>query len=262
MRRPSIDGGFAGNPRGIHGRHPRIDGQFVAITLQIDGPRTDDEGMAILRLGPLTGSLSGTSGNSVYVRSAYGTILRTRPLRFAEASNAQTETRLRMSRVSTAWRALTIEQAAEWRRYARTLAESQNGPGEQVPVHAQNLFVRLGMKVLQIDPLADVPLEPPSTPFLGDAVLVSVSPIEGALRFTASSPNAEGIVTELLTQRLPSVHCRTYLSRYRSQGFVAFGGEAVDVPAPRGVVAVAYRFVRAGTGQETALAELGVVQVP
>lgn len=105
---------------------------------------------------------------------------------------------------------------------------------------------------------AAIPSLPPSEAFLGDSVEVSIAAVAGGVEFTASTANGDGVVTELLLQPLASRHRRTYLRQYRSQRFVAFSaGETVLVPCSPGWVACAIRFVRAATGQETALAELG-----
>ena len=87
---------------------------------------------------------------------------------------------------------------------------------------------------------------------------------EGAcLWVTASGPNAEGVVTELLTQRLKSRLRTPVGDRYRSAGFTAFAAGALtaSIPCKRGAVAVGVRFVREDTGQETGVVELGVLEV-
>lgn len=81
--------------------------------------------------------------------------------------------------------------------------------------------------------------------------------------FSADRPNSSGVVTELLLQRLPGRNCRSYRDKYRHQKFVAFtqGGLEATVPAQPGWYACGVRFVNVTTGQDTPVAELGVVGV-
>ena len=217
--------------------------------------------MSLMRLNGFASNLCGASGNAVYVRSPYGTILRNRPMVWNEPSEKQIEARQRMAAAGRAWSALTLAQAAAWKQYAAQQIQSTPRTDETPPPSVQNVFVRLAVKVLQIDPLASVPVNPPTSAFLGDAVTLTATATPGAIHFTPSQPNAPGIVTELLLQPLKTVHRRTYLSKYRTAAFVAFGSGPHNLPVKPGVYAVAYRVVRAETGQETGVAELGIVQV-
>lgn len=199
----------------------------------------------------IAAGISGRAGNAVFVATAQGTILRDRPIVRDDPSPAQQAVRDRLSQVSRAWRAMTPAQAQLWRNYALELGEP----------NAQNVFNRLGTKVLQVSPGGSLPLAPPTSPFPGDAVRVQVTGEPGAVRVQPLRANAPGVVTEILVQSLPSVHCRTYLSKYRTAQFVAFGAAAVSVPLRRGVWALATRFVDAATGQSTEILEVGLVVV-
>lgn len=68
-------------------------------------------------------------------------------------------------------------------------------------------------------------------------------------------------MTELLFQRLRARRVKPKADAYRTQTFVAFAGEPRAVLAAPGAVACAVRFVRAATGQESAVIPLGVVEV-
>lgn len=217
--------------------------------------------MSLLRLGSFAQGLRGASGNAVYVRSPYGTILRNRPMTWSPPTESQIAARDRMATVGKAWSSLTLDQATAWKRYAASMAATMPPHEGVVPPSAQNLFVRQGLKLLQIDPSASLPSLPPSDAFLGEALVLGVATVPGAIRFTPSRPNTPGITTELLLQPLRSVHRRTYLSKYRTAAFVSFGSGSHDLPVKPGVYALAYRFVKMDTGQETALAELGMVVV-
>ena len=82
------------------------------------------------------------------------------------------------------------------------------------------------------------------------------------MEVAASAANGQGVVTELLLQRLESANRRTYLSRYRSARVLALPGPGtVELPDRPGWWAVGVRFLFAQTGQATEIAELGTVRV-
>ncbi|MCW5937183.1 MAG: hypothetical protein KIT11_07750 [Fimbriimonadaceae bacterium] len=219
--------------------------------------------MAKLTPGVVVAGLHGSAGSATFVRTPYGVVLKERSVPHDPQTAAQRASRDRLRRVGRAWRALTLDQAAAWRAYAQELAEAAGGQDSGPRATAQLLFSKLGVKVLQVDPGAAVPVLPPTKPFLGDGLGLSVGAVAGGLRFTADAANSPGVVTELLLQPLASVHRNAYPARYRSQGFVAFPapGGSQELALPRGIYAVAYRFVRSATGQETPLAGLGVFEV-
>jgi hypothetical protein len=123
--------------------------------------------------------------------------------------------------------------------------------------------MQLAVKFLQINPSGTVPVTPPAGPFLGDTITVTAVADTGKVTFTASGPNALGVRTELLLQRLPGRNWNPQPGGYRSRGFVNFTGGSLssDVPASPGWYAAAYRFVSVATGQATRLAPIGVSQV-
>lgn len=141
-----------------------------------------------------------------------------------------------------------------------------------MPRTAYNAFSGLAAKRLQMFPDEPVPRLPPTSAFLGDGIEVSVAPLPGrgegvggpAVTFSASGPNSEGVVTELILQRLAGKARKPTAKGYRTQGFVAFAAGALtaEVPCEPGAYAGAIRFVRAATGQETALVPIGKVIVP
>lgn len=153
---------------------------------------------------------------------------------------------------------MTLEQAQNWRNYAA----AQNPAGPNARACAQQIFTQLAVRFLQVNPHDPVPLNPPSSPFLGDAVTPQVEGTASGIRVTADRPNTLGTVTEILLQPLESIHRRTYESKYRSAKIDDFSG---SLEAEFGVlspaVGVAVRFIRSGTGQATELFELGVVLV-
>lgn len=127
---------------------------------------------------------------------------------------------------------------------------------------AQNAFVMLAVRVLQIDPLAPIPVDPPTGVFYGDETQISATGVPGAARFTASGPNAPGVVTELLLQRLATPR-RNPGPQYRSERFAHFevGGLTSDVAVAPGRYACAARFAEQATGRVGLMQPLGVVVV-
>lgn len=219
--------------------------------------------MATLRTSAFVGDLSGKTGNAVFVRTKFGTVLRERPRSGGDPSPAQRSVRARMRQACAAYRALSVPQIEAWRAYAWALASTGTSRGGQAPKSGQQLFIAFATKILQIDPGAQIPADPPAAPFPGDGVRFSVQPILGGVRVTADGPNHPGAATELLVQPLPSLACRTYLSRFRTARFVRFapGALTVDLPCGPGAVAVAARFVEPATGRMMEIVEMGSLAV-
>ncbi len=86
---------------------------------------------------------------------------------------------------------------------------------------------------------------------------------QSGIVFTANSPNGEDVTTELLLQRVGSVHSRGTPALMRTQGFFTFteGMLSTTVPAQPGCYACAVRFVRPSTGQASGLVVVGTVRV-
>jgi hypothetical protein len=129
----------------------------------------------------------------------------------------------------------------------------------------------LATRLLQMDPLVELPRLPPVGAFPGDGVRLSIvaDPLtpaalpqggEGFTRLKADVPNRPGVVTELLAQPPKRANRRTYLKRYRTAAFVSFeaGHLIYDLPK-NGPTALAYRFVEVATGRTTSTIEIGVV---
>lgn len=208
------------------------------------------------------GRLSGRAGNAVFVNTGSGTIMRALPDRNDPQTSAQLLNRARQTYAARIWSNLEPEVVERWATYGKTIG-----------MRPMNAFTTLYKRLLSLDMAAPPPLFPPARPFFGDVIEVGVAssaeaattPLDlelGSLTFTSSAPNTAGIVTEIFLQRLASRNRRTYIERYRSQGFTAFpGGTAHAVPCPLGWYACAYRFVNQNTGQATEIAELGIVLV-
>ncbi len=245
--------------------------------------------MAKLESAPLIGGMSGQLGNVVLVSQPSGTVMRERVIPRNPRSAAQHAWRTAIKRAGEAYRSLTLEQYQAWEQYCQSIAK----PGERM-VPVVQVFMRLGAKAWQVGDFGDasehkghqeptltpaheasptlslgkgegslglVPLWPPTVPFGGDSLVVSVSAVPGGVRFTASGPNAEGVVTELLLQRTTSLFAASYDAHYRCKGFVTFDEPTADVAVPPGFYACAIRFVKMATGEQTAIMRLGTVKV-
>jgi hypothetical protein len=220
--------------------------------------------MAKGMMNPLFGAMGGKIGNLVLVRQGDGTVsLRERAVPRDPQTPAQVSGRAHLAAASRLWGQLTEAERDAWRAYAQGLSATAATPSLVRPPRPQALFVGLTTKWLQVHNGGSPPALPPTEAFYGDGIAVTVSAISGGVRFTASGPNSGGVVTELLLQRLASPGRAGQPEKYRTQRFVAFGSGSlsIDVTAPSGTTLAAVRFVRAGTGQASALVPVGRIQV-
>lgn len=218
--------------------------------------------MAKVKTMALTGGFSGRLGNVVLVEQPTGTVMRERVIPRNPRTPAQTSWRTAMKEAGLAYRQLDSAQFLAWQAYAFQLA-----PAGSRTTPVVQLFMKLSAKAYQahvalgLDPV--IALDPPSVPFGGDSVGVSVSAIVGGIEFSASHPNQAGTATELLVQAVTSPFAATYEAHYRSKAFVAFGSGSLSaqIELRPGWYACAVRFVRISTGEQTLLLPLGTIQV-
>lgn len=210
----------------------------------------------------MIGGIRGKVGNGVFVQTPGGTVVRQYVIPRNPRTPAQQLNRERWRTATLAWSMIGDAEFEAWVAYAKTLASRDPVTGLTKTPRPNNLFCVLYSKLLAVEPLAPPPA-PPERVFFGDVAQVSASVSGRSIVFTADQVNAPSVVTELLVQPLVNSHRRVYQDKYRSQGFVAFAGghlsESVTL-IPRWY-AVAYRFVNSTTGQETGLAELGILRV-
>lgn len=214
--------------------------------------------MARATTGVLMGGMTGKAGTVVFVRGASGsTYLRPRVRPRDPQTPAQEQVRRYMAEAMRVWRSLTVEQARAWDRYAESL-------GGDAPRRAVTAFTGLALKFQQAGAPGPIPVLPPEQDFTGDGIGVAVdSPFSGVLRFMATGPNAAGVVTELLVQRVSSLHNKPTPRAFRPAAFVGFesGSLSHEVALRPGYYACAVRFVKASTGQVSGLVGLGSVAV-
>lgn len=222
--------------------------------------------MAKAQLGALFGEIHGAAGTAVLVRTKEGLILKPRVRPRYPGTPKQMAYGACFSYATKMWRTLSPEQMAAWKAYAATLAVPR--PGDTpLPPQTLRVFIGLTVKLLQMGVAReDLPLLPPTGAFPGDWVRLSPSAPGGLfLQFEADVPNHEGVTTELLIQKLPAAHYRTYPQRYRSAGFFQFASGSMEttIGVPWGrCYACAFRFVETASGRMTGLVECGVVTIP
>lgn len=168
---------------------------------------------------------------------------------------AQSFVRGNLSKASKTFRAFTASQAAAWEAYAESITRTNPISGETYHPAPINAFVELAAKFLQVNPAGTIPVTPPTGSFTGDNLTLDVDLDPGQLTITASGPNSAGVTTEILLQRLASIHRTPAAEAYRHKTFKAFtaGSPSVVIPVTAGVWAIAYRYVNTATGQATEL---------
>ncbi len=102
--------------------------------------------MAIVRLGPLTGGISGTVGGSVFVSGRRGTVLRPRPPALYASTPALQSARARFANFQTAWSALPDKTRAAWRTLA-LVTNTSNRLGVSSPSSGFLLFMRYNVEL-------------------------------------------------------------------------------------------------------------------
>ena len=219
--------------------------------------------MALVKTSMAFETMKGSMGQAVLFHGRSGLVFRRKPRYRRPTSPDQLLVTERLQQASASWRALGADQIDAWQAYARTIELRNATTGQSYSPIAFNAFIGLATKILQIDPLAELPEWPPAGPYLGDTVPIAVSPAPGAIVFTASAANVPGTVTELLVQKLESIG-RTPGKRYKSMAFVQFaeGELTFEIQLEPGVYACAYRFTEAATGRTDVLHTMRKVVVP
>ncbi len=165
-----------------------------------------------------------------------------------------------MAKAARAFRNLTAPQMQAWRAYAAAQNRTDKLTGRTYAPAANSIFAGLAAKLLQIDPQAELPTAPPSSPFRSDSIRVTAQPAAGGITFIPSAPNSEGILTELILQPLKSIHRTPNPRSYRTMAFTSFAeGQPVTIPTRLTPYAPAYRFVDSATGQSSGLIPLPVI---
>jgi hypothetical protein len=214
----------------------------------------------------MTDAGSGVYGDSVVAKGRSGYQVRARPKPKYRPTANQAASMARMAQASQAWNELSRAQAEAWNRFAEGITKAGFAAGERYSPTGHNLFTAYGSKLLQLNPLATLPVLPPTSLFAGDFLRLDVSvpgpSAPGAVRLTADRANEGGTVVELLVQKLKNERSAPG-ARYYTNAFVTFTEEGLshDLALEPGWWALAYREVDTATGQQTGLWPLDVVQV-
>ena len=220
--------------------------------------------MAKLRTSVLVDELTGKAGSVVFVKSRVGTVIRPRRTPTNPNSSAQLAIRKNLTTASTLFRALTASKLAQWQAYAATQTHTQPDTGHTYHPTAISAFVGLATKVLQAGGTVDANFNPPTGPYSGDALTLSVAAGTGKLTFTPSGGNTSANTkVEILLETLPSPNRKPTLSKMRTKTFLTFpsGVLSRDVTVPVGIYGIGYRFVNTTTGQMTPVVMLPTTTV-
>ncbi len=214
--------------------------------------------MAKLSFSAVVEQVRGKVGTVVFSEARNGASLRIKSSVKNPKTNAQRAVRKYLSRSAKTFEGLSLAQAALWNAYGETQQRTDPVTGKTYTLSGINAFVELAIKFLQVQPNGTIPLGPPNTEFSGDTVTVTATAGVGQVLFSGSGPNALGVTTEFLVQRLPARNRKPDPNGYVSAGFKALGTGNLDFVATvtPGVYAVAYRFVRVATGQASEIEPL------
>ncbi|RYG22678.1 hypothetical protein EON82_16390 [bacterium] len=210
--------------------------------------------MATVTFGAGISGARGKFGTAVFQQYGETTMMRPLVTPHDPRTPAQVSSRLRMSAAAEFWKALSDAELAAWEAFAAT----QTGG-------AYRIFGGLIAKWLQMNPTETPPTMPPLGPFYGDAPTLGIvaSSESGVLTVAASQPNAAGVVTEILVQTLAHKRRKPRKNDWRTATFLNFDASSLtqSLPLEPGAYAVAYRFVKATTGQASVMTTIGSLAV-
>lgn len=144
--------------------------------------------MASIKLANFIVAVRGKIAGTVYSQNAGGTFARQYVVPTNPQTTPQTAQRALMSSLSAQWQGLTQAQRDAWITSASEFPY-QNRVGESKTYTGQQLFVKLNMSILSIDPAATLIASPPLKPTF---------PVM-SLAFTTLT-NVAGVMTVTLTQ--------------------------------------------------------------
>jgi len=210
--------------------------------------------MALFKMGAFADTLRGKSGNSVFSKTKSGIVVRDHVIPTNPKTAAQQGIRNGFRTGSQTWSTLSAARVAAWNTYAAKFTTRSKG-GKLRKKRGIDVFTGLATKFLQVSPSGSVPLDPPTSAFLGDVITVTATTSAGFVTFTGSAPNTTGVTTEVLLQPLANANRKAQPGAYRTKGFHVFTGGSLtkQIAVPAGFYAAAYRFVRIATGQESNL---------
>ena len=217
--------------------------------------------MAKLRFNGNVSLAAGAVGRLLYRRSSVGQQITERGYSKPTETAALLAANADFEQASASWSLLTPAMKNLW-----TLAAENDKRRDPVTLKVYALtnramYIGLSSKFLQINGLgATIPTAPPVVKFKGDTVaVVAGEPKNGVATWVADKPNAAGVKTEMLAQRLASTDRAPQATEYASQGFVAFaaGSLSATVTLGPGIWVLGYRFVSSVSGEERNIRPMG-----
>ena len=198
-----------------------------------------------------------------YRDSVIGQQIIERLMPFNANSQAQIVVRSAFDRASAGYSLLSPASKSKWKAFGALDLRRDPVTARRYSLTGRQSFMGLATKFALANPGQSFPQNPPTVKFAGDAIGVTCAAGTGKLTFTASGKNAEGVITELLVQRLASPDRAPTMEGYRSAGYKAFseGGSTFQFPCEPAIYATAYRFVSAASGEERGIVPIGVTTV-
>lgn len=216
--------------------------------------------MAKVLFNGTVAAMSGKIGTSVMARGRTGQVVRQRVKGRNPRTVVQVSTRNNLTTAAKAYKILSSANVAAWVTAATGITKHNRLTGQSYNPTAENYYVSLFAKLLQVTPGSASPTTPPASAFLGDSLTITGSSSgAGNLTFTASAANSANTKTEFLVQTLKSANRTPTAKGYRSFGFQAFAGGTLtkSITIASGTYALAYRYVNTVTGQATPPTLLG-----
>jgi hypothetical protein len=119
--------------------------------------------MALMREGPLAGTISGSVGNTTFSRNRYGAYIRTRSIPTKRVTPYTTEIRGRLAQLAQAWQGLAAAQQAAWVAWAdehpiiNRIGDSQVLQGSDAYIQLNMRLDALGATHIAVPPIASPP---------------------------------------------------------------------------------------------------------
>lgn len=219
--------------------------------------------MAFLRPGPNNQGMRGRMGGQVYSEAGVDTIVREFVTPANPNTGAQVGARGYFKTATQTWASLDDAERAAWGVFAQGMHSHNPMRLKQKPLSGFNVFVALASKFLQVNPAGTIPQSPPAVKFAGESIVITATPGTGKVTLTASAANTPGVTTEVLVQRLKAGYLKPEPNGYRHNSFHVYtlGNLSYDVTLGAGAWAIAVRFVKSTTGEETSSIPLPVQQV-
>lgn len=208
--------------------------------------------MAVINWGSMIYRIQGRIGAVNIYNTVSGPALRLRGNSSHRPTSTSSLLRLIHASASAQWSHLTAGQVSAWDTYAQSLDRVNPVNGRHYTPSARTAYMELATVYMRLNPGAFPPVTPPSSPFSGDSVTITITGSVPYIQWVANHANASDVTTELLLHRLTGRNEKKNPKRLGVAGFVVFGpgGLLAQVRAPfTAMYHTGYRFIRTSTGQ-------------